>query len=117
MAITYKNFNSNYTGYIGPKPEKETYKYYVENDRVVEVHSVIVHHFTLHDAEDPDLYAAQPMIEWQQSEQGVWVMEHAVETPSWYRFIDAVSYGYTDNIRAKLKGPDFTYYTLRWGSK
>lgn len=115
--MTYKGMDHNYSGFIGPKPEKETFRYIVENDRVVEVHNITVHEFTLHDADDPDLYAAHPMIEWQQSEQGAWVMEHALESPTWYRHIEPVSYGYKYAIRAKLKGPDYTFYTLRWGSK
>jgi hypothetical protein len=117
MALTYNTFNNTFSGYFGPKPTKAVYKYTVENDRVVEIHDVTVHEFTLHDADDPDLYAAVPMIEWQQTEKGTWVMEHAIESPSWYRYIDPVSYGYKYQIRARLRGPDYTYYALKWCSK
>ncbi len=115
--MSYKGMDSNFTGYLGPKPDKETYKYFVENDRVVEVHNVMVHEFMLHDAEDPDLYAAEPLIKWRDSEMGTWVMEHAVESPTWYKVIDPVSYGYRYQIRARLRGPDFTFYQLKWGNQ
>jgi hypothetical protein len=52
---------------------------------VVKFTDVKVHEFNMGDVEDPDLYAAQPLYEWQQSEQGKWIMEHAVEPPFWHR--------------------------------
>ena len=67
------------------------------------------------DVEDPDLYAAEPLWKWQQSEEGKWVMSHAVETPSWYRIPDVMQYGYRFEIRAKLTGARLTEYMLRHG--
>ena len=88
-------------------------EYKIVNDRVVKFTDVKVHEFNMGDVEDPDLYAAQPLYEWQQSEQGQWIMEHAVETPSWYRIPDTLQYGYKYQIRAKLSGPRLTEYLLR----
>jgi hypothetical protein len=88
-------------------------EYKIINDQVVKFTDVKVHEFNMGDVEDPDLYAAQPLYEWQQSEQGQWVMEHAVETPSWYRIPDTMQYGYKYQIRAKLSGPRLTEYLLR----
>ena len=59
-------------------------RFKVENNVVKEIHKVVVYRFYLSDVEDPDLYAAQPMWEWQQSEQGKFVMEHAVDEPEWH---------------------------------
>lgn len=117
MAITYKSLNEEFHGYIGPKPTKDIKKYMVENDHVVEIHTVTVHEFNVNDSEDPDIYAAIPMIEWQDTEKGKWVIEHAMESPVWYRHIDPLTFGYKYHIRAKLKGPDYTFYALKWGSK
>ncbi len=83
------------------------------NDRVEEVREVVVHTFTMGDVDDPDLYAAEPLWKWQQSEAGQWVMVHAVETPSWYRIPDVMQYGYRFEIRAKLTGARLTEYLLR----
>ena len=78
-----------------------------------EIKELVVHSFTMGDVEDPDLYAAQPLSEWERSEQGQWIMEHAVETPTWYRMADPVSYGYKYEIRARFAGPALTEMLLR----
>jgi hypothetical protein len=78
---------------------------------------VVVHNFPMGDVEDPDLYAASPLYEWQQSEAGAWVMEHAVEPPFWTRQPDMESYGYRYYVVARLKEADQTYFKLKWGIK
>jgi hypothetical protein len=100
-------------GFFGKPPTREIYRYMQVGDRVEEVKEIVVHEFTMGDVDDPDLYAGQPLWEWQQSEIGKWVMEHAVETPSWYRIPDLMQYGYKYQIRAKLSGPRLTEYILR----
>ena len=77
---------------------------------------VVVHHFPMGDVEDPDLYAAQPLYEWQQSEAGTWVMKHAVEPPYWTRQPDMESYGYRYYVVARLKEQDQTYFKLKWSN-
>jgi hypothetical protein len=100
-------------GFFGEPPTKEIYRYMQIGDRVEEVKEIVVHEFTMGDVDDPDLYAGQPLWEWQQSEIGKWVMEHAVETPSWHRIPDIMQYGYKYQIRAKLAGARLTEYILR----
>ena len=100
-------------GYLGRGPRKDTYRYMIINDRVEEVREIIVHEFTMGDVDDPDLYAAQPLWKWQDSEEGQWIMEHAVETPCWYRIPDTLQYGYKFQVRAKLMGARLTEYLLR----
>jgi hypothetical protein len=102
-------------GYLGSNPQGDTYRYMIINDRVEEVREIVVHEFMMGDVDDPDLYAAEPLWKWQQSEEGQWVMENAVETPSWYRIPDTMQYGYKYQIRAKLMGPRLTEYLLRQG--
>ena len=77
---------------------------------------VVVHHFPMGDVEDPDLYAADPLYKWQQSEAGTWIMEHAVEPPFWTRQTDVGSYGYRYYVVARLKEQDQTYFKLKWGN-
>ena len=115
MAITTTNgyqFEPN-QGYLGRGPRKDTYRYMIIDDKVEEVREIVVHEFSMGDVEDPDLYAAQPLWEWQQSEQGQWIMDNSVETPSWYRIPDTLQYGYKFQVRAKLSGPRLTEYLLR----
>jgi hypothetical protein len=86
------------------------------HDKIVEVKKVIVHDFRVSDSEDPDLYAAEPLIDWQNSEQGQWIMNHAVDQPEWHRMIDQNSMGWNYVITAKLTDRDFTFWTLKWNS-
>ena len=44
----------------------------------------VVHTFDMGDVEDPYLFAAEPLFEWQNTDQGKWVMEHALEQPTFY---------------------------------
>ena len=97
------------------KYQRPIQKYNLIGDRVEEAKTVVVHKFTMGDVEDPDLYAAQPLSEWEKSEQGQWVMKNACDTPTWYRHADPVSFGYKYEIRAKFMGPALTEWLLRNG--
>jgi hypothetical protein len=88
-------------------------KYNIVGDRVEEAKTVIVHKFSMGDVEDPDLYAAQPLWEWQHSEAGKWVMENCVEPPVWHRSLDQLDYSYQYHITAKLTGPALTAWLLK----
>lgn len=89
-------------------------EYQVIDDRVVRISNIVVHEFSMGDVEDPDLYAAQPISEWQDSEAGQFVMAHAVEKPYWTRSIDQLSYGYRYVIVARLREPDQTFFRLKF---
>jgi hypothetical protein len=67
------------------------------------------------DVEDPDLYAAQPIHEWEQSDQGKFVMEHAVDTPEWHRRNDQFGYGHEYAIVAELEAKKLSEFYLKWG--
>jgi hypothetical protein len=66
------------------------------------------------DVEDPELYAAFPINEWEKSEVGQWVMAHAVETPSFRIAINHQSYGYMVQIYGKLREQDEIIYRLKY---
>lgn len=83
-------------------------------DVVEKIHKVVVHDFRLGDVDDPDLYAAQPIYEWEKSEAGQWVMANAVETPEWRRANDMSVYGYRYAIVAKLRDKDLTWFKLKY---
>ena len=100
-------------GYLGRGPRKDTYRYMIIDDRVEEVRTIVVHEFTMGDVEDPDLYAAQPLWEWQESQEGKWIIEHAVETPMWHRIPDEMQYRWAYRISAKLSGARLTEWLLR----
>jgi hypothetical protein len=84
---------------------------------VEEIHKVVVHKFSMGDVDDPDLYVAQPIYEWQESDAGKFIMEHAVEKPYWHRTNDIASYGHRYDIVARLSEQNETFWILKWGNK
>ena len=111
------NYYKNHEGYLGVEPKKKIQKYMLIDDKVHEVHNVVVHKFNMGDVEDPELYAAQPLYEWEKSEAGQWVMQHAMETPMWHRYMSPGDYYQVYAITAKLKAKDYSYFLLKWGKE
>ena len=74
--------------------------------------TIVAHRFTVGDVEDPDIYAAQPLWEWQNSEAGKWAMENCAETPSWHRLMEL--YGYTYQVRIALTSKQLVYWKLKY---
>lgn len=90
-------------------------QYMVMDDSVVETKKIVVHSFTMGDVEDPDLYAAEPLYQWQNSDQGAWVMSNALDTPEWNRMADPISYGHKYYVTAVFNTKALTEYYLRFG--
>lgn len=82
---------------------------------VVSIHRIVVHRFRLGDVEDPDLYAADPILNWEKSDQGKFVMENSITTPKWYRQISFETMGWEFAIVAELTSKKLTEFYLRWG--
>jgi hypothetical protein len=91
-------------------------RYTVEDDVVKEIHKVVVHKFNLSDVDDPDIYAAGPMFDWERSEAGQFVMKYAVDKPEWHRHMDPMWMGYRYIIMAELESKKLSEFYLRWGS-
>jgi hypothetical protein len=104
-------------GTLGQSKGIVTHDFMEIGNKVHRIHKVVVHRFRLADAEDPDLYAAQPLYEWQQSEMGKFIMAKAVDTPEWHRNLDHTTYGYQYAVVAKLKDVDYTFWTLKWSNQ
>jgi hypothetical protein len=90
-------------------------RYKVEDDVVKEIHKVVVHTFTMGGVEDPDIYAAGPMFDWERSEAGQFVFKHAVDKPEWHRSMDYNTVGYLYIIVAELEKKKLSEFYLRWG--
>jgi hypothetical protein len=91
-----------------------TYTVKIIDDVPVEIHTVVVHEFCLGDVEDPELFAAEPIWKWQQTELGQWVMENAMDKPIWHRHMDNNIWVYKYAITAKLKDPDYVWFLLKY---
>lgn len=66
------------------------------------------------DVEDPVLYAGFPLGEWQNSESGKWVMEHAIETPTWHLTHNPYNFGHVVYVTADFKDADATFFKLKF---
>jgi len=82
---------------------------------VDEIHKVVVHTFGISDVEDPEIYAAEPIWKWQQTDAGKFVMEHAINTPSYHQSLDYTTYGYRYAVVAELEAKKLSEFYLRWG--
>ena len=113
LADTYFQHHNPYTH----RPIRNKYNIvkYGEEERVEECREMVLHTFTMGDVEDPDLYAAEPLWQWEQSEFGQWCMKNAADTPTWHRIADPITFGYKYQIRAKFMGPALTEMLLRKG--
>lgn len=74
---------------------------------------MIFHEFNLGDVEDPEIYAAGPLYEWQQTEKGQWVMQHCPD-PTYRVMVDPNNFGYKVAIYGELSQKDATYFTLKY---
>lgn len=75
----------------------------------------VVHSFSVNGiVDDPELHVGKYLYEWQQSESGKWIMEHALETPLWHKEFryNTIEYAYV--VVAKLKEKDYTYWSLKF---
>ena len=86
--------------------------YHMVGERVEERRKVVLHKFRMGDVEDPELYAAQPIYEWQQTEIGKWCMENATDL-EYHTNIDHVTMGYSVAITGILSGKHLTYFLLK----
>lgn len=65
------------------------------------------------DVEDPEIYIAQPIYEFQQTDKGKWMMEHGQDLK--YRYaMDYAAYGYKVVLYGELDDRLATEFYLRW---
>lgn len=78
---------------------------------------LIFHEFIMGDVDDVDIYVTEPIYNWQQTEHGRWVMEHAHDL-TYLTGPDINTLGYKVSIVGDLaEGPQMTEYFLRWSNK
>ena len=76
---------------------------------------VIFHSFTMGDVDDIDIYVAQPLYEWQQTEQGKWAMANASNL-KYHTGADANTFGHRITITGDLEEIKATEYFLKWNN-
>jgi hypothetical protein len=73
---------------------------------------VVLHEFTMGDVDDLEVYAAQPIYEWQQTDAGKWCMKNATDI-HWVTAIDHNILGHRIKIIGTLSGKYATYYAFK----
>lgn len=73
-----------------------------------------VHSFLLSDVEDPEIYAAGPIIEFEKTELGQWLHERSELQMTYDIINDPMVMGYRVVLFAWLSEQDLTYYQLKW---
>jgi hypothetical protein len=93
------------------------YQCVVTSDHFVkELHTVLVHKIQVNGTEDPDLFVAEPIYQWQQTDAGKFVMENATkDSVRWERQISLDWYGHTYAIVAELESKKLSEFYLRYG--
>jgi len=76
---------------------------------------ITFHSFTMGDVDDVDIYAAQPIYEWQQTEKGQWVMKHCSD-PRYTINPDGHTWGHRVVLYGELADQDAVFYELKWGN-
>jgi len=83
-------------------------------NEVASTSRVIFKTIKLGDCEDPELYAAFPINDWLETEQGAWCQKHGTDL-AWYLEEDFGNWGFRVRIEGNLEGEALTYYFMRWG--
>lgn len=86
-------------------------------DVIEEIHKVIVHRFVISDTDDPEIYAAEPILRWQNSDEGQFILKNAITIPEYHQRLSAESFNYQFSITAELEKKKLSEFYLRWGKK
>lgn len=69
------------------------------------------------DVEDVELYAAEPLYQFEISEKGQWVMKNALEPPIWNQRLVQDAYYYIITVESNFTDELATFFQLKWGNK
>ncbi len=73
---------------------------------------IVLHTFTIADVEDPVVYAAEPIYQWQQTPQGKFCMEKATDL-EFHTQDDPMNFGFKVAITGYLSGKNATMWALK----
>lgn len=75
--------------------------------------TIVFHSIRMGDVEDPELYAAQPIWEWQQTDQGKWVMKNCSD-PKFNVNSDPATFGFRIDLYGEIEDIKATEFYLKW---
>ena len=74
----------------------------------------VFHTFRIGDVEDPEVFVAQPIYEWQQTEKGCWVIAHCPD-PQFRITPNPYAWGHEVNVYGPLEESAAVIFLLKWG--
>ena len=75
---------------------------------------LLVHEFRLGDTEDPEIYAALPLMDFMETEKGIWCKTNS-DVEMYYEIrTDMNSYGYQCRVMAEFSDINLTHYLLKY---
>ena len=86
--------------------------YHFVGDRVEERRKVLLHEFRMSDCDDVEIYMAEPIYKWQQTDLGKWCMENATDL-QFQTQVDPMTMGHRVIITGILSGKHLTYFLLK----
>jgi hypothetical protein len=75
--------------------------------------NIVFHSFGMGDVEDPELYAAEPLYQFMQTEQGRWIKKNCSD-PQYIVRPDANTFGQRVIVYGELEDRLATEYLLKW---
>ena len=74
-----------------------------------------LHQFVMGDVDDVEIYAAEPIWKWQQTDAGRWCMDNCVpDSITWSVIPDYMNYGHRVVITGELTEENYTYWQLKY---
>lgn len=115
MSVTGYSVNDLTSGYLGATPEHPIkHDVILIEGMAVRIHKIIAYRFSVTDPFAPTIIGEDMLKKWCATEQGAWVMAHAIETPIWHRYADIMLDNLTYAVTAKLTEQHYTFYQLKW---
>lgn len=84
------------------------------DDKEIILTRYLVHKFKIGDVDEPDLYAAQEVDRWINSDLGQWIKKQSVKPLHFTSNFDHPYYGYQYAIFAYLTNVQITYFELKY---
>jgi len=98
------------------QPNPHQHQHNVVDGKIVSyVKNVKLHEFNMGDVEDPEIYAASPIWQWQQTDYGKWCMKNALDT-RYTIVVDHNTYGYKVIISGDLPEKAYTFFNLKYAT-
>lgn len=75
---------------------------------------LVVHTFSMSDVEDPEIYAAEPILAFEKTEKGQWLVENSYKQLTYNIVADPSTFAHKVVIHAWLRERELTFYKLKW---